>query len=253
MADSPSCFLQNNCLIFASLCLAGIFHGTFTRRGGISPAPWDSLNVSFELGDSERNIRTNRETIKKTFKINRLLSAKQVHGSEVQVITEQPATDLEFDGYDALITNVTDIGLMVQHADCQAVLLYDPLARAVAIIHVGWRGSVVNIIRVTIETMTRTFGSCPANLLAAISPSLGPCCAEFIHYRMELPVTLHSYQVKANYFDFWSISCDQLCRAGVLAENITVAKQCTVCNDDYFSYRRDKNTGRCASIIGLYG
>jgi YfiH family protein len=130
-------------------------------------------------------------------------------------------------------------------------LLFDPEKKAIGIVHVGWRGSVAQIISATIVTMSKAFSTEPADLQAAISPSLGPCCAEFVNFQTELPPALHGYQVRPNYFDFWSISRDQLCSAGVRPENITVAEVCTYCNHDYFSYRRDKETGRFGSVIGL--
>jgi YfiH family protein len=139
----------------------------------------------------------------------------------------------------------------VQQADCQAVLLFDPVKKVVANIHCGWRGSVDNIIGKVIATMTDSFNVNPANLLAGISPSLGPCCAEFINYRTELPSSFWSYQVKPNYFDFWQISKDQLQGAGVNADKIETSSICTACNNDWFSYRRDKATGRFCSVISI--
>jgi len=140
---------------------------------------------------------------------------------------------------------------MVQQADCQAVMLFDPVRKVVANAHSGWRGSVANIIAKTIDLMKRDFNTLPADLYAVISPSLGPCCAEFINYRRELPGHFHAYQVRPNYFDFWAISTDQLKESGVPAENIANSRICTVCDDRFFSYRRNRMTGRFASVIGL--
>jgi len=226
-------------------------HGTLNRHGGVSPPPWNSNNIAFELGDSSENVSVNREQIKKTFGFKRLVSAKQVHGSKVYSADQVPAGDLEVDGFDALISNVPGTGLMIQQADCQAVFLFDPEKKAVAIAHAGWRGTVADIIAETVFAMSQAFLTEPVDITAAISPSLGPCCAEFINYRSELPAALHGYQVRANYFDFWAISRDQLCAAGIRSENIHVAAICTCCNQDYFSYRRDRDTGRFASLIGI--
>jgi len=242
---------NNNRQVFPAFASPGTFHGTFTRRGGISPSPFDSFNVAFGLADDDRNVRENRDRIKASLGIKVLVSGRQVHGAKVAVIAEKPAADLEIDGCDALITDTAGIGLMIQHADCQAILLDDPVNKAVGIVHAGWRGSVANIARKTVETMQKTYGTDAADLKAAISPSLGPCCAEFINCQQELPAAFFKYQVRPNHFDFWAISRDQLRLAGIRSENITVANQCTVCNPDYFSYRRDRITGRCASVIGI--
>jgi hypothetical protein len=155
------------------------------------------------------------------------------------------------DGYDAFISNIPGVALMVQQADCQAVLLFDPTQKVVANIHCGWKGSINNIIGKTVATMTNRFEVNPSNLLAGVSPSLGPCCAEFINYKTELPSSFWDYQVKPNYFDFWQISKDQLQEAGVQAGNIQISSICTACNSDWFSYRREQETGRFCSVIGL--
>jgi YfiH family protein len=238
-------------LVFLPLLSPALFHAVFNRREGVSQAPWDSRNVSFDIGDTTRSVLANRQQIKKILNFKMMVSANQVHGTKVHAVLDSPPDDLEIDGYDALITNISGVGLMVQQADCQAVLLFDPAKKVVGIAHAGWRGSVAGIIAETIFTMGEVYGSEPAGLLAAISPSLGPCCAEFINFETELPPSFHGYQVQPNYFDFWSISRDQLCGAGVLPGNITVAEICTSCTQDYFSYRRDHETGRFGSVIGL--
>ncbi len=243
--------LTQKTFTFQSLITFPVFHATFNRHGGASPAPWDSNNISFGLGDSSENVSANREQLKKRFGCNRLVSAKQTHGSRVYHVKEKPTDDLEVNGYDALITNQPGLGLMIQQADCQAVFLFDPEQKAAGIAHVGWRGSVADIIAETVFSMSQAFSTEPVDIFAAISPSLGPCCAEFVNHQTELPESLHSYQVRENFFDFWAISHDQLCAAGIRPENIQVAGICTCCDQDYFSYRREKNTGRFASVLGI--
>lgn len=187
-----------------------------------------------------------------TLGLTSLASARQVHGDRVLVVKDGPNVDFEADGYDALITD-RSTGLMIQQADCQGVILYDPLHRVISAAHVGWRGSVAGIIGTTVRAMVENFGCAPGDLKAAVSPSLGPCCAEFINYRRELPQWMHEFQVQPAYFDFWAISVIQLQKAGLLPRNIEVAKICTCCNPDYFSFRRNAVTGRCATVIGLVG
>ena len=101
----------------------------------------------------------------------------------------------------------------------------------------------------------------PADIRAVISPSLGPCCAEFINWQQELSRAMQRHQVKKNHFDFWTISREQLIIAGVKENYIEVPKICTVCDQAFFSYRRavQQNkyrgepgiTGRCGSLIML--
>ncbi len=227
----------------------GLGHGIFHRLGGVSPVPWDSLNVGLAVGDDANLVAENRQRIRRTFSFSALVAAHQVHGDQVAVVKEDPGVDIN--GVDALVSEVRGIGLMIQQADCQAVLLYDPSRPAVGIAHSGWRGSVANIIGKTVAVMGAEFGSDPAGMLAAVSPSLGPCCGEFVNHRKELPEACQAFQVRPNHFDFWAISRYQLEEAGILAERISIAGLCTVCDSRFFSYRREKNTGRNASVIGL--
>ncbi|MCK5339517.1 MAG: peptidoglycan editing factor PgeF [Desulfobulbaceae bacterium] len=237
--------------VFPELESTKSVHGIFSRHGGKSADLWRSLNVSYAVGDSQETVDENRQRIKSALGISRLVSAGQVHGDQVLAIEEKPAVDIEKEGYDALITNVSGIGLMVQQADCQAVLLFDESRSVAGVIHAGWRGSVANIIDKTIAEIDRRFDIRPKNLLAAVSPSLGPCCAEFINFRDELPTEFHAYQPQAAHFNFWEISRGQLTDAGVRDENITLSGVCTVCNHEYYSYRREGITGRFASVVGL--
>ena len=235
-----------------------LIHCIFNRHSGVSPAPYDSLNVSFGVNDDAEHVHKNRTLIQNTLNITTLISATQVHGTEILILDknttnllESSATHEHYDGYDAFISNIPGVALMVQQADCQAVLLFDPIQKVVANIHCGWRGSVDNIIGKVVAAMAATFGVNPENLLAGISPSLGPCCAEFVNYKTELPEAFWPYQVKPNYFDFWTISKNQLQEADVQAGNIEIPSICTACNSDWFSHRRNKETGRFCSVIGL--
>ncbi len=195
--------------------------------------------------------------------VNRLLGGgepvflNQVHGCDVAVIKGRDnglsgiATDKALAG-DAVITDIPGLNLVIQLADCQAVLMYDPIRGVVANVHSGWRGSIQNIIGATINIMERKFCTTPGDIIAGIGPSLGPCCAEFVNYRSELPESFWKYSDASNHFNFWAASSDQLCDAGVLKENIRTANICTRCNSDlFFSYRRAKITGRFAAAIGL--
>jgi polyphenol oxidase len=233
-----------------------LIQGTFDRHHGASAAPFTSLNCSFGVGDQVEKVLTNRNKIKHLLRIERMVSARQVHGDQIFLIQERPDNDLEIDGVDALMTDRRGVGLMVQHADCQAILLHDPVQSAIAAIHCGWRGSVVGIIGKTVRRMNTCYQSRPENILASVSPSLGPCCAEFINHHHELPASFQNFQPRRNYFDFWQISKFQLIDSGLQPEKIKIAAICTCCSPDFFSYRRANRktegiTGRNCTIIAL--
>ncbi|MDX9841332.1 MAG: peptidoglycan editing factor PgeF [Desulfobulbus sp.] len=235
--------------------LLNVPHGMFTSAGGVSTGPCASLNLSLHVGDHKDNVRRNRDAATGALGLSRLVSVHQVHGDRV-LLVDAADTGEEQSGYDAMISSLPGTGLLIQQADCQAILLEAPGGLAVAAAHCGWRGSVLNIIGTTIAALWTTCGAAPDALRAVISPSLGPCCAEFVHYRTELPAWMHAYQVRPNHFDFWAISRRQLVEAGLRPEHIDTAGLCTRCNQQFFSYRRAAKTaggvtGRNGSIIGL--
>jgi YfiH family protein len=228
-------------------------HAFFSRRGGVSLGPYASLNFSFSVGDRPAAVAENRRRAQQTLRLTALSSARQIHGCREVVVgrgQDDPAGELE--AADILITGQPGVGLLIKQADCQAVILYDPGRRVVANVHCGWRGQVQNILGTAVARLREGFGCRPADLYAAISPSLGPCCAEFRHFRREFPPELWSYQVRPHYFDLWRLSLDQLQAAGLPASHLDLAGLCTRCRaDDFFSYRRNKITGRQGTVIAL--
>ncbi|MFT5697830.1 MAG: YfiH family protein [Desulforhopalus sp.] len=226
-------------------------YGFFSRHGGKSAGNYNSLNVGLHVGDDESVVHVNREIVKKKIGALSLLSALQVHGTKVHVQNELLAKDVEVDGYDALVTNQQGVALMVQHADCQAVLLYDAVAGVIAGVHNGWRGSVQNILAKVVAVMSRDYFSNPGDIQAVVGPSLGPCCAEFRNYQSELPEEFLQFKGHDSHFDFWSLTKKQLFQEGLQEENITISGQCTRCSTDYFSYRKAVQTG--TGITGRNG
>lgn len=219
-------------------------HGSFSRHGGFSKAPFDSLNVSFDVGDRSEDVQANCSLIKERLGVSHLLQCEQCHGTDIHIVEDPHA---RIPPCDALITNMKDVGLMIKHADCQAALFFDPIQQVIAAVHAGWRGSCSRIYTKTIQVMKRKFGVCPENILVGISPSLGN--AEFIHYKQELPERFWKYQTSPDHFNFWDISFDELLAAGLMPHHIEIAKKCTYTNLEYFSYRREKTTGRMGSVI----
>ena len=237
--------------------IPGLYHAVFTRKDGVSHKPFQSLNASYGVGDTAENVDRNRTLIKECIQASELLFVRQVHGTDILMLSEHH--DFRNDSHaegppvgDAIITDRKGIFLAVQVADCQPVLLYDCNRKIAAIVHVGWRGSVANILGLTVTAMQTEFAAAPGDIVAGIGPSLGPCCAEFIHYRQELPKSFLPYKDNNHHFNFWAISRDQLLDAGLAAENIFLSNLCTRCNtDQFFSYRGESTTGRFAAVIGL--
>lgn len=236
---------------------ADIRHGIFTRQGGFSKGRYQGLNVGMGNGDCPDHVLLNRAAIAGCMGNSDLVFADQVHGTIIINHAKRSTSGRDFslrkaESGDALITDVPGKSLVIQTADCQAVLIYDPVRKAVANLHSGWRGSIRNIIGLTVQAMIKEFNSDPKNLLAGIGPSLGPCCAEFIHYRAEIPKAFWPYKNRTDCFDFWAMSKDQLTEAGIPENHIVSSDLCTRCRTDlFFSYRKEKSTGRFASVIGI--
>lgn len=234
---------------------SGAAHAVFTRWGGHGQGDFSALNLGLLVGDHPETVAMNRTLVKEALGCRHLATARQVHGTNIQVVDDL-AEDQEIPDCDALVSTTPGIGLLIQQADCQAVLLHDPVRRVVAAAHVGWRGSVVGLPTLLVDFLRLHLGCKPADLHALISPSLGPCCAQFVNFRDELPPELHGYNDGRDYFDFWRITRDQLHEAGVQRPKIETSGICTMCSTDYFSHRRAvremrPSTGRNGTLIAL--
>jgi len=248
---------ENNYLFqfapFASI--PGLVHMVLGRNGGASRPPFDGSNVSLGVGDAPEAVAANRKRLRQmTGGIH--IYTRQNHGTTIRVIRQESLSakapiQTAPQEADALITDVPGVRLLIQTADCQAVMLTDPEARVAANVHCGWRGNVADIVGRTVACMVTDFGCRPQRMVAAIGPSLGPCCAEFVNYEREIPPSLWPFRFGRHHFDLWAISRHQLHRTGIARDHIHTAGICTRCNPHlFFSYRAARQTGRFAALIG---
>jgi YfiH family protein len=231
-------------------------HLIFTRLGGVSSPPFSSLNVSYDTGDEASKVRENLRRVRAATECSSLIYARQSHSSNIVALQQYPRIDptatYPLDGKDGFITQLPDLLMMIKVADCQAIFLYDAKKTVAAAIHAGWRGSVQDILGNAVQLMRYHFDCEPRDIVAAIGPSLGPCCAEFRHWQQELPHSFSRFQLNEKHFDFWAISRHQLLEAGLLRENIEIAGLCTKCYPGtFYSYRGEGETGRFAMAIGI--
>lgn len=242
------------CLQFPSFSgYERLAHGVFTRHGGVSKSPYDSLNTSYNVGDRPEDVRENLQIVKEMMGATHLRPMNQVHGSNIFVMRQGFSHEhQDLVEADAISSDIPYLALMVRQADCQGVILYDPVNSVVSIVHCGWRGNRSNILSSMVERMKSVFGSRESELIAGIGPSLGPCCAEFTTYRQIFPREFMPFMVRENYFDLWRISQWQLLQAGLKEENIAVARICTRCRTDlFYSYRAEGVTGRFTTVAML--
>lgn len=227
-----------------------VAHAVFLRSGGTSAKHFASLNLSDNVGDHPDCVKTNREQVRKALQLPKVVYAQQNHGVNVHRVTSKNIDHVP--SADALFTTEKGVGLAVTHADCQGAIFYDPVHEALGVAHAGWRGNVQNIYGRLFDAMHREIGTQPHNLLVCVSPSLGPDHAEYKNYKQDFPEWFWNFQTKPSHFDFWAISRKQLLECGVLDKNIEMSQVCTVCSPkECFSYRREKETGRNATVAGL--
>ena len=246
----------------------GVSHGFSTRAGGISPVPFDSLNLGLTRTDPKENVRRNFRILAGAsgFDYESIAVVNHEHGTNIIRVEKQDCgRGLEkppFPFCDGLVTNDPAVTLMALHADCGAVFLYDPTVKAVGLAHAGWKGTFHRIGSKLIEKMAAEFGSRPENLIAATGPCICFDCFEvdtelaqkFINeFGYEKIAKKNSRKKGKAYVDIEAALAIQLIEAGILPEKLSLMHLCTYERQDlFYSYRRDGiNTGDMASFIRL--
>lgn len=190
----------------------------------------------------------------------------QVHGIEIREVTDPMTTREQLEGVDALITNVPGVAISVRTADCIPVLLYDPVHKAIAAVHAGWRGTVQRISQKVIDFMHELYGTNGADLKAVIGPGIGPesfqvgqeVADAFAEAGFPMEQILKDCGPKAPtadnpmngglHIDLWLANQLLLEQSGVKSQNIQMAGICTYRNNDrFYSARREGN--KCGRII----
>jgi YfiH family protein len=259
-----------------------LIHGFSTRPGGLSNLDGEQvLNLGFTEWDTRENVLENRRRFQSALGAIDLqfISLKQIHSDVIHLFNAAPHEPCKGD---ASITNRPGLLLGAQTADCVPILLVDPKKRAVAAIHAGWRGTLARIALKAIGQMQMHFGTRPADLLAAIGPSIGGCCYEV---GTEVATQFHSQFADASeWFDEFRTGDEpnsvqwlnmmppghqppqenvlldlrkanraQLLATGLRPQNIFVSDLCTACRHDLlFSYRKQgSQSGRMMSVISI--
>ena len=285
------------------LRLPWLLHAFSTRRGGVSNPPAAELNLGFVEGDRRANVEENRRRFLQQLGADgfSLAMLRQVHSARIYQVVEGLSGRVEYrpSGFalpkllenrlaagDGLLTNQAGILLSIRTADCLPILLVELQHHAIAAVHVGWRGALAHMVEKAVGEMRRVFGSRPADLLAALGPSIRSCCYEvgeevvaafcarfangekfFRKAPSTTPPTTagsdplllsstlrpEKHAAPATFLDLGAVARAQLCCAGVRPANISVAEFCTACRTDlFFSHRKERGrTGRTMAIIGI--
>jgi len=249
-------------LTFDSLDFPEITHAVFTRIGGVSPEPWNELNVGLTVGDDPRNVAENR---RRSFEavgrdIRSLSDSWLIHGTGVVVydtprtpeMTPPPKADI-------ILTDKPEVTLYMRCADCTPVFFYDPVNRAVGLAHAGWLGTVRQTAAAAVQAMQARYGSKPEDLVSVLGPSIGPdkyeggpevVQAVQETFGNDSSALLPRYN-QATHFDLWAANRLTLEKAGV--GQIEWAAMCTSTqNHLWYSHRGEHGkTGRFGALIGI--
>lgn len=245
----------------------GLLHAFSTRRGGVSRAPYDTLNLGLHVGDAAETVVANRARVAAALGVDAraFVYAEQVHGADVAVVgagdrgrgAHDPADSVA--GCDVIVTAEPDVVLVVLAADCVPILLADPVRRIAAAVHAGWRGTVAGAAGAAVRAMV-TLGSRPGDVRAVIGPCIGVG-----HYEVggnvaeavaaAWPGDAARWIVRADgatAFDLAGANHDQLMAAGLAPEHIATCGISTAGDGGaWFSHRAEGGrTGRQAGIVG---
>jgi len=234
---------------------AGVAAAFPTRAGGVSPAPYDALNLGLSSGDEPDHVLENRRRFCAALDVpqERLVVPGQVHGTTLDWVGEAEAGRGAFDrrtvihDHDGLLTAAPGLGLGVSYADCVPVVI---VARGedgpeFAAVHAGWRGMLAGIVGQAAAALARR-----GRLLGAVvGPSIGPCCFsvdEGLRARFDARFPGSAGELTV---DLWACAARDLEGAGVPPAGVTVAALCSAGEARFFSHRRDAgSTGRHLAI-----
>ena len=245
-------------------------HGFSTRIGGVSEGYLGSMNLSFTRGDKEEAVRENYMRMAKALRVDAdsFVFSQQTHTTNVRAVRFQDKgrgllTPLTYQDVDGLITNVPGLTLTTFYADCVPLYFVDPVHKAIGLSHSGWRGTVGRMGAVTLQRMQEEYGTDPANVIAAIGPSICQDCYEVSEdviqefqnaFEPKFHKQLFYRKENGKYqLNLWAANEIVLTEAGVPREQIAITNVCTCCNGDkLFSHRASQGKrGNLAAFLAL--
>jgi YfiH family protein len=233
----------------------------FTRRGGVSPAPWTSLNVGGSVGDDPAHVAENRIRLFNAMgrRADSIHDVWLVHGTDVVYADAPRPLSAPATYADIIFTDNPAVTLFMRFGDCVPILFHDPKKNVVGIAHAGWQGTLRGVCGAAVEGMKSHYGCDPKNIIAGVGPSIGvdhyKVGAEVIaQFQQKFPQDVERIVQRKNggvYLDLWASNELQIKRAGV--EQVQVSGVCTACHlEDWFSHRAEKGkTGRFGALMAL--
>ncbi|MBR3383397.1 MAG: peptidoglycan editing factor PgeF [Clostridia bacterium] len=256
-------------IVSERLSAENVVHGFTTRLGGVSPAPFDSLDLGTTRPEPWENIIANYRILAGAYGLDfdKLTLVRHEHGDNILKLTAEDAgrgiSREPFGFCDGFVTNDPGVTLMTCHADCSAFFLYDPVTRSIGLAHAGWKGMKKRIGQKLAQRLEKEYGADPSDMVAVVGPCICEKCfeveralAESFALEFDCPdIFTEGFGEKADkaYVSLRAAALIQLMDAGVPLGNISVMRHCTLEESDlFFSYRREgKRTGSMAAFLRL--
>ena len=229
--------------------------GISLRHGGVSRAPYTSLNLAEHVGDDPKAVAANRKILFEQTGLANLRYCHQIHSASVIHVGDaaQPTTE-QLPEADALITAQRSVALGIFTADCVPIFIIDVATPTIGVVHAGWRGTLAQIAVNTLARMKTRFGTLTTNCQIHLGPSIQKCCYT-VSTELLTQFTEHFGRTVSNgtNLSLQTANVNQLIGIGVPATSISVSPFCTACRTDIFYSHRaeDGQTGRMLSFIRL--
>jgi YfiH family protein len=231
-------------------------HAFLTRRGGASLPPYHSLNIGERNGDREEHVLKNRNLIAQAFRfdLGRLILLHQKQEDKILLLKDPVNALPPLMEYDATVTNSPNTFLGILTADCLPIFAVDKKKKVIAAIHAGRQGTALHITAKVLRNMEEKFNCSPKDLIISLGPSIGPCCYEIDEKVFQSEWEPFSTLKGSGKWmvDLAAINIAQMKKEGIQEEQICRIDLCTRCHHDLlFSYRKEGQTGRQLSFIGI--
>ncbi len=246
-------------------------HGFSTRLGGVSKGHLASMNLSFSRGDADQSVYENYRRLAKALDIlpESIVCSDQTHTTNILTVGKEHCgmgifCKRSYQDIDGLITDEPGVTLATFYADCVPLYLVDPVHKAIGLAHSGWRGTVGKIGTKLAAAMGDAYGTCPADLVAAIGPSICQDCYEVsedvaeafrdVYGTDAIAAILTDGKKPGKYqLNLWEACRRNFMEAGIRSEKISMPSLCTCCNPDFlFSHRASKGMrGNLGAFLAL--
>lgn len=246
-------------------------HGCFLKSGGVSTGIYSSLNVRMSSGDLKENVLKNLGIIKDELNLSNIHKAAQAHTDNILIIDNMNKEKYQIEKmnreeYDGYLLNENGISTVITTADCNPIIIYDPVKNIAANVHSGWKGTIKQIYLKAVKLMNEKFNCNLQDIIVCIGPSINKCCfcsseiefkKQFLNVWSNENEYITTKESGEFYIDLGYVIKKDLISLGIKESNIVLSNICTLCNSDVcFSYRlttkkKEKDYGTMGTFVEL--